>query len=300
MSLYYKLSVDESVERFRKLWAREAQDKVLVKIDIQDNIYYPHFTTMSAMSKVPDYEQVVDEWEKGFKADKDINDDNLPVAYGELGSYIIGGFLGANVRWATGGAFPEKLINDMKYYKEYLGFDIEENDYYKMHFNYIKYLSERAEGKFGFTEMFPIDGLNFLECVRHNDAYTDIYDYPKEAIDIMNFGSDFNISLIKTQRQLIKKYKDGRFNFYGIWTPNETVFISVDAYGNCNPEIFEKFGRKYVQRMANEFGGWLHLHTDSMSTMRLLSKYVTLKNLIAIGFDDWIEKPRAIENINAI
>ena len=29
MSLYYKLSVDESVERFRKLWTREAQDKVL-------------------------------------------------------------------------------------------------------------------------------------------------------------------------------------------------------------------------------------------------------------------------------
>jgi hypothetical protein len=56
--LFYKPNIDESVERFRKLWAREAQDRVLVKIDIQD----PETpTVMRAMARVPDYDAMVDE-----------------------------------------------------------------------------------------------------------------------------------------------------------------------------------------------------------------------------------------------
>ncbi len=294
MSIYYKPNINKSIERFKKLWSREALDRILVKIDIQD----PKFpTVINAMAKVPNYGKIVDEWEKGFELNKDIDDDNLPVVYGELGGYIIGGFLGADVRWGTGGAYSEKLINNMKDYKKYLNFD-ENNKYYKMQISYTKYLAKGSEGKFGFTEMITIDGLNFLDCLRGGDAYTDVYDYPKEIVDIMSFGSDLNIKLVKTQREFVKKYKDGRFNFYGIWTPGETIFISVDAYGHCSPEIFEKFGRKYVQRMIDEFnGGWLHLHTDAI---RLLPNYVTLDNLIAIGFEDWIEPPRGIKHIDEI
>lgn len=297
MSIYYKPNIDESIKRFKKLWAREALDRILVKIDIQDP---KQPTVMNAMAKVPDYEKMVNEWEKGFKLNKNINDDNLPVIYGELGGYIIGGFLGANVRWGTGGAYSEKLIKNMKDYKKYLKFD-ENNKYYKMQINYTKYLAKRSEGKFGFTEMIAVDGLNLIDCLRGGDAYTDVYDHPKEIMDIMDFGSDLNIKLVKEQRKFIKKYRGGRFNFYQIWTPGETIFISVDAYGSCSPEIFERFGRKYVQGLIDEFnGGWLHLHTEAASTMKLLTNYVALNNLVAIGFEDWISPPRGIEHIDKI
>lgn len=292
--MYYKSDIDKSVNRFKELWAREAKDKILVKIDLQDPL---EPTVLMAMRKAPDYVEMVKEWECGFEVNKNIKDDNLPIIYGELGEYIIGGFFGADVRWGTGGAYAEPFLKDIVNYKNVLNFN-ENNKYYQMQLDYIKYLAKKSKNNFGFTEMIAIDGLNFLDAIRGAHAYTDIYDYPKEVISVLDWASDFNVGLIKNQRKFIKKYKDGRFNFYGIWTPGETIFISVDAYGHCAPEVFERFGRKYVQRLANEFnGGWVHVHSD---TIRLVPNYITLKNLIAIGFEDWIKPPRAIENINNI
>ena len=292
--MYYKSDIDESINRFKKLWAKEALDKILIKIDIQEPL---EPTVLKAMKKAPDYTEMLKEWESGFNINKNINDDNLPIVYGELGGYIIGGFFGANVKWGTGGAYAEPFLEDITNYRNILNFD-ENNKYYQMQLSYIKYLAKKSIDKFGFTEMIAIDGLNFLDAIRGSNAYTDIYDYPKEVISILDWASDFNIKLIKNQRKFIKKYKDGRFNFYGMWTPGDTIFISVDAYGQCSPEVFERFGRKYIQRLADEFnGGWLHVHSDAI---RLIPNYVTLKNLIAIGIEDWIKPPRAIEVINDI
>jgi hypothetical protein len=292
--VYYKPNLDESIERYRKLWAREAQDRILVKIDVQ---VPANSSVMKAMASVPNRERMLEEWEKGFAANRDVADDNLPVVYGEYGGYIIGGFLGAQVLWGGGGAYPEKLITDMKRYPEYLHFD-ENNEYFRMQLEYLKFLGERSEGRFGYTEMIAVDGLNFMDCVRGADAYTDVFDHPREITEIMDFASDLNVRLIRAQRALMKPCRGGRFNFYQIWTPGETVFISVDAYGQCGPEVFEKFGRKYVQRLADEFGaGWLHVHSDAM---RLLPNYACLRNVIAIGLEDWIKPPRAIDHLEEI
>ena len=61
---------------------------------------------------------------------------------------------------------------------------------------------------------------------------------------------------VKEQRKHIDSYRGGRFNFYQIWTPGETIFISVDAYGQCSSDVFEKFGSdsavKSAGRMRSE------------------------------------------------
>ncbi len=291
--MYYKPIINDVIERYRKLWARELMDKILVKIDILE----PNFTVLNAMNKAPNFEEMVNEWEKGFDANKNIKDDNLPVIYGDLGAYITGGFFGAEVIWSKGGAYSKPLIKEMKNYKDFLKFD-ENNTLYKMQMNYIKYLEDKSKGNFGFTEMPCLIGLNFLDCLRGGEAYTDVYDYPNEVKDIMGFATNFSIQFEKNQRNLIAKYNNGRFHGYQIWAPDETIFVSVDAYGQCGPEIFEKFGRSYIQDYIDEFKyGWLHVHSDAM---RLLTNYVTLNNLIAIGLEDWILPPRAIENINTV
>ena len=165
--------------------------------------------------------------------------------------------------------------------------------------SYLNFLKEKSKSRFGYTEMLAIDGLNFLDCVRGVNAYTDVLDFPQKALSIMDIGTDFfNIRFIKKQRKLIEPFKNGRFNFYHIWTPGDTVFLSVDAYGNCSSEVFEKFGRKYVQGLIDEFnGGWLHVHSDAV---RLLPNYAKLKNLVAIGFEDWIKSPRIIDVIDEV
>ena len=217
--------------------------------------------------------------------------------YGELGSYITGGFFGARVIWGTGGAYSDKLVKDINNFNKYLKFS-EDNEYYNLQLTYVKYLAEKSKSKFGFTEMLAIDGLNFLDCLRGADAYIDIIEFPEKVIKLMDIGSEFNIKFIKKQRALIEPFNNGRFNFYQIWTPGETIFLSVDAYGHCRPEVFEKFGRKYVQNLIDEFnGGWLHVHSDAV---RLLPNYVKLNNLVAIGLEDWIKPPRIIEIIDEV
>jgi hypothetical protein len=292
--IYYKANLDQVVDRFEKLWARESLDRVLVKVDIQNP---PNASVTNAMASVPDREKMLEEWERGFAVNKDIADDNLPVVYGEFGGYLIGGFLGAEVAWGTGGAYPAKLIRDMNRYRDYLHFE-ESNRYFQMQMDLLRFLSERSRGRFAFTEMICIDGMNFIDCVRGGDAYTDVYDNPKEILEIMDFASDLNVRLVREQRKCIPTYRGGRFNFYQIWTPGETIFISVDAYGQCGAEVFERFGRKYVQRLAEEFGGgWLHVHSDAV---RLLPSYVTLEKIVAIGLEDWIKPPRAIDHLDEI
>ena len=240
---------------------------------------------------------MLQEWLKEFEISKDINDDNLPVVYGELGSYIIGGFFGAKVKWGAGGAYPEKLINDITRFEKYLNFS-EENEYYRLQIGLTEFLAKHCDDKFGYTEMLAIDGLNLLDCLRGIDAYTDVIDYPDYVFKLLDFGSDFNINFIKKQRDIIKPYEGGRFNFYQIWTPAEIIFISLDAYGSCSKEIFKKFGRKYVQRLIDEFGGgWLHVHSDAI---RLLPDYLKLNNIIAIGLEDSIKHPRIIEIIDEV
>jgi hypothetical protein len=290
----HKPALDESVARFKSLWSRDARDRVLVKIDIQDPATP---TVMNAMAHVPDFKKVVDEWEKGFALNREVRDDNLPIVYGDLGAYIFGGFLGASVAWGTGGAYSEKLIKDMRECRTYMRFD-ESNSYYTLQLDYLRYLKERSKGRFGFTEMLPVDGMNFLDCVRGGAAYTDLYDYPGEVTELLDFASDLNVRFVKDQRKITETYQGGRFSPYAIWTPGEAVFISVDAYGHCGPDVFEQHGRKYVQRLIDEFnGGWLHVHSDAM---RLLPAYVRLKGLVAIGLEDWIKPPRALDHLDAI
>ena len=292
--MFYKPGLDETVERHRLLWTGEFKDRILVKIDIASP---KNYTVLEAMSKGPDFEGMLSEWEKGFNVSKEIDDDNLPVLYGEMGSYIIGGFFGAKVKWGTGGVYSEALIKDIDNFEKYLDFS-EDNEYYKLQLSYLNFLKEKSKSRFGYTEMLAIDGLNFLDCVRGVNAYTDVLDFPQKALSIMDIGTDFNIRFIKKQRKLIEPFKNGRFNFYQIWTPGDTVFLSVDAYGNCSSEVFEKFGRKYVQGLIDEFnGGWLHVHSDAV---RLLPNYAKLKNLVAIGFEDWIKSPRIIDVIDEV
>jgi len=292
--MYYKPNILEIIKRYELLWSREYKDRILVKIRIKNPENYP---VMEAMSKAPNFEAMLEEWEKGFNISKEIDDDNLPVLYGEMGSYIIGGFFGAKVRWGTGGAYSEPLIKDINNFENLLNFS-SDNEYYKLQISFLKFLKEKSKDKFGFTEMLAIDGLNFLDCVRGVNAYTDILDFPRKAIKIMDFGSKFNIDFIKKQREIIKPFHDGRFNFYQIWTPKETIFLSVDAYGNCSNDVFEKFGRKYIQNLIDEFnGGWLHVHSDAI---RLLPNYIKLNKLIAIGFEDWIKSPRIIDIIDDV
>ena len=74
--------------------------------------------------------------------------------------------------------------------------------------------------------------------------------------------------------------------------------MSVDAYGNCSPQIFRQFGTPYLQRMIDYYdGGWIHLHGHAL---HLLPEIVKLDRLVGIGIVDDPNVPGCFEQLKHI
>ena len=72
----------------------------------------------------------------------------------------------------------------------------------------------------------------------------------------------------------------------------DLVEIGVDVLQLDQPALMG------VDRLADEFGGgWLHVHSDAM---RLLHAYASLDGLVAVGLEDWIKPPFAVDHLDEI
>jgi hypothetical protein len=93
-------------------------------------------------------------------------------------------------------------------------------------------------------------------------------------------------------------YQDGIFSMFRIWLPGRAPWMSVDAYGNCSPQIFCEFGAPYLQRMVDYYsGGWIHLHSHAL---HLLPEIVKLDKLVGIGVFDDPNVPGGFEQLERI
>lgn len=54
--MYFKPKIDETVNRYKLLWAKEYQDKILIKINLKNSEVY---TTLAALLKTPSYEDML-------------------------------------------------------------------------------------------------------------------------------------------------------------------------------------------------------------------------------------------------
>jgi len=89
------------------------------------------------------------------------------------------------------------------------------------------------------------------------------------------------------------KAVDPIFSIFRIWLPGRAVWVSIDAYGLCSPEVFCEFGAPYLQPVIDHFGaGWIHLHS---ADARLLPQIVKLKNILGIGLIDDPNAPRGFD-----
>jgi hypothetical protein len=112
---------------------------------------------------------------------------------------------------------------------------------------------------------------------------------------------DFNIRLLEMQRDIFGPsvyYDDGVFIQHCSWLPGRTVWLSVDAYSLCSPQVYAGIGREYQQQLIDHFGGgWLHLHALGVY---LLPELVKLKRLLGISILDDPGQPRPFEQLQQI
>ena len=298
MEFSYKPDMKAVVERHRLLWACRMPDRILAMMDPEGAVLYSAETDPA--NKAPNIAEMFTACEEIYRRRKDLEDDSIPVGRVSFGSNAFGAYLGAEVVSGGTGGFSKPLLTDWSALDK-LRFN-EENEWIQRQKEACRYYLEHARGKFPVCEMETIDALNLADVLRGTtQAFMDVYDHPDELARLMDFGADFNIRFIEMQRQILREslyYEEGIFDMFWIWLPGRAVWLSVDAYASCAPQVFEQMGRQYIQRLIDHFGsGWLHIHSNGVY---LLPQLVKLRNLVGIGIFEDPGPPRPFEQLAEI
>ena len=298
MPLSYRPNLEYVVERHGLLWTRRLPHGILATIEPEEAPLAE--VSMAACEAAPDIDAMIDIREEGLRKRRDLRDDSIPVARVSLGSDAFPGYLGAQVSFGGGGGWSKPLLTDWSSL-DTLCFD-ENSVWIRWQRQACKRFVQRAEGRFGLYETETIDALNLAAMLRGpTQALLDIYEHPQELRRLMAFGVDFNIRFIEMQREILGPamfYGAGMFNSHCVWLPRRAVWLSVDNYSLCRPEVFVRFGHEFLQQLVDHFGGgWLHLHAVGLY---LLPEVLKLRRLLGISIQEDPGQDRPFERLDEI
>lgn len=296
--MQYKPDLKQVVERHRLLWTRRLPDRILAAIEPEEAPLDP--LGMWAAQAAPDLDAMFTIWEEGLGRRRELRDDAIPIGRVILGGQSWGGFLGAEVVFAEGGGWSKPLLTDWSQL-ESLRFD-ENNEWIQRQRHACHYFVERARGRFALGETEVYDTLYLADVLRGTtQALLDIYDHPQELRRLMAFGVGFNIRLLEMQRDIFGPavyYQGGVFIQHCSWLPGQTVWLGVDTYSFCKPQVYADLGQGYQQQLIDHFGGgWLHLHALGVY---LLPALVKLNRLMGVSIMDDPGQPRPFERLGEI
>ena len=280
MNLSYKSGFQIALNRNKQFWNRKMPSQILAQINV-DGI-----KTMDAVAKVlsrcPDREAMLEAWIEYFEKRKALMDDAFPVARVSYGSFAFGMYFGAQMKWMESGGWAKPVLGS---WATIDGIRYDPDQYWiREHLDTVEYFSRQGKGKFAVAPTETIDALNLAEALRGSLAYTDLYDFPDNLRQLMAAGVEFNIAFIEAQRALIRGHEDGFFDLFESWLPGKTIWISLDSYCNCRPDVFREMGKEYIQQLINNFGGgWVHIHS---SGLHLLPEVVTMEHIVGIQIYD--------------
>ena len=283
----YKKNLDDVISRNRRFWSREATGSILAKVDLEDCLTMRTWERALAPGVCPDNRRMFDAFVRDFEKRTDILDDATPTARPNIGDYGFGAYAGAEVIFGEGGAFAKPFLADLGQAKS-LRFD-PDNRWVRLLEESTRYFTEQSEGLCATSIVETCDSLNFAENVCGSGVFLEIYDHPRELLELFDFAFELNVRLIEMQRVHIRRCSGGYFDLHEEWLPGNCVWLSVDAWGHCGAEVFRELGRHHLQKMVDHFGtGWLHMHN---AHLHLLEEVVTIRGLVGIGILDDPKQP---------
>ena len=278
----YKKNLDQVISRNRGLWNREEPGTILAKIDLEPGATMRMWERALAPGICPDYRKMFDVFLEDFGRREFLRDDAVPTARPNIGDYGFGAYVGAEVVFGEGGAYARPLVSSLADARA-LRFD-PENRWVQLLEESTRYFAEASQGLCATSIVETTDGLNFAENVLGSGVFLEIYDHPRELLELFDFAYEVNVELIELQRRYIQRFQGGYFDLHEEWLPGSCVWLSIDAWGNCSPQDFRRLGKPHLQKMVNHFGtGWLHMHN---SHLHLLEEVVSVKDLLGIGILD--------------
>ena len=185
-----------------------------------------------------------------------------------FGEGVYGAFFGGKVKFSSSDTKTESVAEPVITDWSQLGslhFD-EDNVWVQRVLDMLRWFVERSRNRFGFSPYCTIDGLNFAVVMRGaTNAFMDVMDHEKELRRLFDLGYETNVRYWDLQREIIEETNKAVIQhdkYVELCGAHAKPGLSVDAYGLCAPEVYERIGLEYTQKLIDYYGGgYLHVHS---------------------------------------
>ncbi|MGE5528200.1 MAG: hypothetical protein ACM3X6_03555 [Patescibacteria group bacterium] len=250
--MLYRPDVDEVVERYRRYWAGEMRDQVLILATLAGEDIFASWLGW------PSYEDTFARFDAFFQHRLGIEDDTIPVALPGLGLGPWGGMFGAEVTLMPSASssipFPSiQAVLDLVLDKE--------NYWVKRQLDSVAYFCEHAKGRFAVAPAETISGVNVLYALRGSEVFADLAEDPEACLKVIDLVRPIGIWMAEEQKKMTGSYRGGVFDHWQVWLPGNPVWFSVDMNSLCSPAYYDRFGFHDTQAFLDHFGGgFIHVH----------------------------------------
>lgn len=293
--MFYRKDIDEVIEHHKAFHSATSNGHILIQVDVfEENRPWPD---MRRYNLPVQWRPYVDEWivfwERQFKRGEEIADDKIPVVDVHFGVGPLSAFVGGEISFGAGTSWGTPVI---KNWEDLDNLKLsEDNHWFKLSNEVIKYLSERADGKFRVPTLVFYNPSDLANALRGNTLFTDLYDWPREVHRLMDFCTDAVIWFAEAQKKIVGLFREGTLITCGggLWLPGRTIPMSADAADLCSPGIYNEFFKKYDQKVIDHFGGgWIHTHSLGL---HVVAELTSLKNLHVLQIAEDPKQPRPVE-----
>ena len=211
---------------------------------------------------------------------RDSLSDAVPTAYPtfHFGESVWAGLLGAQITFVgtdrhTWSACKERPVKDLNAF-EFAPLDVS-NPWLKRMLGVTRDFVGNMEAICDVTPFIFLDCLNLLVELRGAGGYTDTYDHPGIVSRFMDWSVEVNMRLFDAQAEMLGDFADRAYGGHpaGRYSWSRIPSLSVDAYGLCNPGVYEKWGLEQHKRIVSRYGGArLHIHGNGRQLCELVSR----------------------------
>lgn len=240
-------------------------------------------------------------WDMMLRAKKDVEDDSLPMCYcSELDEGLVSGLfhapdilflMDAKRGWISSMSTPFLKDPETPLVLDRSGLWAERM------FAQYRIFGEGARGKFGVAPLCSLVSLNFLVAMRGaTSAYLDIMDELEPIDSIHDLSVETARFVNDAYFNTVGLFEGGTVGLSWQWAPGRNIMDSVDAFHMTSEETFERWGKKYFERLSSFYdGSHVHIHANAY---RMIPYIATLKGLASIALGDDPYNPSAMTRIS--
>jgi len=117
----------------------------------------------------------------------------------------------------------------------------------------------------------PLDAAN---GIRGTELFLDMYEHPDRVAALADWCADWSIAVETLIKQEAPRPAGWGVGVWGVWLPDDAVFVNGDPVGLINREQAETFDRPSNEKFfVNTGGGFFHNHTIGLRQVDLVSSY---------------------------